>query len=63
MISRWNRIVPVVLCVVFAALSVWSLANSDYSTAVLQLAFTVFWLLVAAWDRWPAIVGRRRYDD
>jgi hypothetical protein len=58
-ISRWNRIAPFVLCVVFAALSVWSLADGDYATAGLQLAFTVFWLLAALWDRRPAVLGRR----
>ena len=62
MISRWNRLAPAILCVVFAALSVWSLADGDYSTAGLQLAFTVFWLLAAVWNEWPAAAGRR-HDD
>jgi hypothetical protein len=59
MISRWNRIAPVFLCVVFAALSAWSLADGDYSTAGLQLAFTIFWLLAALRDKLSAVPGRR----
>jgi hypothetical protein len=58
---RWNRIAPPVLCVIFAALSAWSLANGKYSTAGPQLAFAVFWLLAAIWDKLPAVPGRR-YD-
>jgi hypothetical protein len=45
--------------VVFAALSAWSLADGDYSTAGLQLAFTIFWLLAALRDKLPAVPGRR----
>jgi hypothetical protein len=44
---------------IFAALSVWSLADGEYSTAGLQLAFSAFWLLATFWDRRPAVVGRR----
>jgi hypothetical protein len=44
-LSRWNRIAPPLLCVIFAALSIWSLTAGDYSTAGLQLAFSAFWLL------------------
>jgi hypothetical protein len=58
MLSRWNRIAPPLLCVIFAALSIWSLAEGDYSTAGLQLAFAVFWLFAAAWDEPPAVMGR-----
>jgi hypothetical protein len=58
-LSRWNRIAPPLLCMIFAALSVWSLAHGEYSTAGLQLAFTVFWLLAAVWDKLPAVPGRR----
>jgi hypothetical protein len=60
MISRWNRIAPVILCIVFAALSAWSFADGDYSTAGLQLAFGAFWLLAIFWNRRPAVVARRR---
>lgn len=58
MLSRWNRIAPPLLCVIFAALSIWSLAEGDYFTAGLQLAFAVFWLLAAVWNKLPAVVGR-----
>jgi len=62
MISRWNRIAPLILCIVFAALSAWSFADGDYSTAGLQLAFTLFWLLAAVRNGLPAVVGRRHED-
>jgi hypothetical protein len=61
-LSRWNRIAPPLLCVIFAAVSVWSLAAGEYSTAGLQLAFAVFWLLAAVWNGWPAVMGRRHGD-
>lgn len=57
-LSRWNRIAPPLLCVIFAALSLWSLADGDYSTAGLQLAFAIFWLL-AARNKLPAVTGHR----
>jgi len=60
MLSRWNRIAPPLLCAIFAALSVWSLADGEYSTAGLQFAFAVFWLLVAIRDKLPAVPGRRQ---
>ena len=59
MISRWNRIAPIILCLVFAALSVWSFADGDYSAAGLQLAFSAFWLLATFRSRRTAAVGRR----
>jgi hypothetical protein len=42
-LSRWDRIASRLLCVIFAALSVWSFADGEHSTAGLQLAFAVFW--------------------
>jgi hypothetical protein len=58
-LSCWNRIVPPLLCLIFAALSMWSLAGRDYSTGGLQLAFSAFWLLATFWNTRPAVVGRR----
>jgi hypothetical protein len=58
-LDRWNRIAPPLLCVIFAALSAWSFAEGEYTTAWLQLAFAVFWLLAATWKKLPAIPGRR----
>jgi hypothetical protein len=59
-ISRWTRIAPFILCVAFAALGIWSLAVGEYATGALQLAFSAFWLLMAIWDRRPALLGGRR---
>jgi hypothetical protein len=59
MLSRWNRIAPPLLCAIFATLSVWSIADGEYSTAGLQLAFAVFWLLAAVRDKLLAVPGRR----
>jgi hypothetical protein len=59
-LSRWNRIAPPLLCVIFAALSIWSLAEGDYSTGGLPLAFSAFWLLATFWNRRPTVVGRRQ---
>jgi hypothetical protein len=61
-LSRWNRIAPPLLCVIFAALSVWSFADGEYSPAGLQLAFAVFWLLAPVWDKLPAVPGRRHVN-
>jgi hypothetical protein len=49
---------PRLLCVISTALSVWSFADGEYSTAGLQLAFAVFWPLAASWDKLPAVPGR-----
>jgi hypothetical protein len=60
-LTRWNRIVPFVLCVGSAGLTVWSLAVGDYSNAALQLVFAVFWGLAAFFrDKWPTFMGRGR---
>jgi len=58
-LSRWNRIAPPLLCVIFAALSIWSLTADDYSTAGLQIAFSAFWLLATFRSRRTAAVGRQ----
>ncbi len=61
MLTRWNRIVPFVLCVVSAGFTVWSLAVGDYATAALQLVFAVFWGLATVFrDKWPTVTGRGR---
>ena len=60
MTSCWTRIAPFVLCVAFAALGIWSLAVGDYATGVLQFAFSALWLLMAFWDRRPAVLGKRQ---
>jgi hypothetical protein len=52
------RITKFVLCVAFAALSVWSFADGESATGGLQLAFSAFWLW-AFWGRWPSILSRR----
>jgi hypothetical protein len=59
-LSHWNRIAPRLLCVIFVALSVWSFADDEYSTAGLQFAFSVFWLLVATRDERPTVPSRRQ---
>jgi hypothetical protein len=46
--------------VIFVALSVWSLADGEYSTAGLQFAFSVFWLLVDTRDERPTVPSRRQ---
>jgi hypothetical protein len=60
-LTRWNRIVPLVLCVVSAGFGIWSLTVGEYTTAALQLAFAVLWGLMAAFrDKWPSVTGRGR---
>lgn len=59
MLSRWIRIAPPLLCVVFAALCIWSLTAGEYSAALLQLVFTAFWLLATFRSRQAATEGRR----
>jgi hypothetical protein len=61
-LQRWNRNIPPVLGVVFAALSVWSLVDGDYGEGALQLAFSAFWLVMAFWGRRRAVLGGRRTE-
>jgi hypothetical protein len=56
---RWTRIAPFVLRVAFVALGIWSLAVGDHAAGALQLAFSAFSLLMAFWDRRPAVLGGR----
>lgn len=58
-LDRWNRISPVILCVVFSALAVWSIIDGEYDTGALQFAFAAFWLL-AATGVWAAVFRKRR---
>jgi hypothetical protein len=58
-VTRWNRIVTPVLCVVFAALAIWSFFEGAYGEGALQLAFSAFWLLAALWERRRAALGER----
>ena len=65
MTSRGMRIGQIVLSMAYAGLGVWSLADGDHLKGALYFAFSVAWLLIAAFrDRleggWKRERGRPR---